>query len=65
MKEIYVVIDRGAFGRVSILDKETFDKFIEEGSLEGRIVLICQTERSFGIENGALKESEYKFTLIP
>lgn len=65
MKEIYVVVGRGAFGRVSILDKETFIKFRQEGSLEGRDVLICSTERSFIVEGDKLKESKYKFQLIP
>jgi len=65
MKEIYVVIDKGAFGRVSILDKETFIKFKNEDSFQCNAVLICSVEKSFVIESGILKESKYKFELVP
>ncbi len=65
MKEIYIVID-STFGSVAILDKETFIKFRNEGSLEGSDFLVCSTERSFVVESdGVIKEKKYEFTLIP
>jgi len=65
MTEIYVIINENELRGVAILDKETLIKFNEEGSLEGRQVLICSTEKSFVIKAGQLKEREYKFELMP
>jgi len=62
--EIYVVIDKEE--RTAILDEATFVKFRNEGSLEGRNVLVCSTQRSFAVESaGIIKEKKYEFELIP